>query len=565
MPEIHFDRYYRYDDLTRLLHAYAEEFPQLVQVQSIGKSYEGRDIWLATLTNRATGAAEEKPALWVDGNIHASEVSPSSACLYLIHALTSGYGANADFTRALDTRAFYICPRLNPDGAELALADQPKIIRSSTRPYPYDEEGLEGLIEQDIDGDGRMLQMRIPDPNGQWKTHPDEPRLMIRRDPTEVGGTYYRILPEGALKNYDGVTLALMRNKEGLDLNRNYPAHWRQEGEQLGAGEYPTSEPEVRAAVAFIVAHPNITGAVAFHTWSGVLLRPSGVAADDTLPPEDLWTFQHIGAKGTQLTGYPAISNFHDFKYHPKEVITGTFDDWAYDHLGLYAWTVELWSPQRQADITDYKFIDWYREHPLEDALKLLKWSDEKLDGKGYVDWYPFEHPQLGKIELGGWNMQYAWRNPPPQYLEREIAPFAEWLTWHLLISPRLELHSAQVTPLGEGNYLVRLVVQNTGWLPTYISKKALERKVVRGVIGEVRLPEGAKLLSGKERHDFGQLEGRAYVGTSATPWAVWRLGGTPDRLKAEWVIHAPKGGEVELIARHERSGVVRLKLTLGE
>jgi murein tripeptide amidase MpaA len=200
-----------------------------------------------------------------------------------------------------------------------------RIIRSSTRPYPYDEEGLEGLIEQDVDGDGRMLQMRIPDPNGPWKPHPDEPRLMIRREPTEVGGAYYRLLPEGVIKNYDGVTLTPMRNKEGLDLNRNYPAHWRQEGEQVGAGEYPTSEPEVRAAVAFIVAHPNITGAVAFHTWSGVLLRPSGVAADETLPPEDLWTFQHIGKKGTELTGYPAISNFHDFKYHPKEVITGTF------------------------------------------------------------------------------------------------------------------------------------------------------------------------------------------------------------------------------------------------
>ncbi|PJF35998.1 MAG: carboxypeptidase [Candidatus Thermofonsia Clade 1 bacterium] len=564
MPDIHFDRYYRYDDLTRLLHAYAEEFPQLVQVQSLGKSYEGRDIWLATLTNRATGAAEEKPALWVDGNIHASEVSPSSACLYLIQALTSGYGKHADFTRALDTRTFYVCPRLNPDGAELALADKPRIIRSSTRPYPYDEEGLEGLIEQDIDGDGRMLQMRIPDPNGAWKPHPDEPRLMIRRDPTEVGGTYYRILPEGLIKNYDGVTISLMRNKEGLDLNRNYPAHWRQEGEQVGAGEYPTSEPEVRAAVAFIVAHPNITGAVAFHTWSGVLLRPSGVAPDDSLPAEDLWTFQHIGKKGTELTGYPAISNFHDFKYHPKEVITGTFDDWAYDHLGLYAWTVELWSPQRQAGITEYKFIDWYREHPVEDALKMLKWSDEKLDGKGYVDWYAFEHPQLGTIELGGWNMQYAWRNPPPQYLEREIAPFADWLTWHALISPRLELHSTQVTPLGEGNYLVRLVVQNSGWLPTYVSKKALERKVVRGVICEVRLPEGAKLLSGKERHDFGQLEGRAYIGSSATPWAVWRAGGTSDRLKAEWVIHAPQGGTLELIARQERSGVVRVSLTLG-
>ena len=45
-------------------------------------------------------------------------------------------------------------------------------MRSSTRPYPYDEEEIEGLIVEDIDGDGRILQMRIPDPNGLWKAHP---------------------------------------------------------------------------------------------------------------------------------------------------------------------------------------------------------------------------------------------------------------------------------------------------------------------------------------------------------------------------------------------------------
>ncbi|MCB0151756.1 MAG: hypothetical protein KDE01_29390, partial [Caldilineaceae bacterium] len=140
MPEIRFDTYYRYDDLTRLLHAYAAEYPGLVQITSIGKSYEGRDIWLATVTNFATGPAAEKPALWVDGNIHASEVSPSSACLYFIQQLTAGHGQEPAITNVLDTRAYYICPRINPDGAEWALADVPKIIRSSTRPYPYDEE-----------------------------------------------------------------------------------------------------------------------------------------------------------------------------------------------------------------------------------------------------------------------------------------------------------------------------------------------------------------------------------------------------------------------------------------
>jgi murein tripeptide amidase MpaA len=561
MPQVRFDTYYRYDELTRILHAFAEEYPQLVRIESIGKSYEGRDIWLLTLTNFATGPADEKPALWVDGNIHASEVSPSAACLYLIHRLTREYGSHEKITRCLDTRAFYVCPRVNPDGAEWALADKPKIIRSSTRPYPYDEDPIGGLVTEDIDGDGRMLMMRIPDPNGNWKKHPDEPRLMIRRDPDEVGGEYYRILPEGRFDEpFDPAILTIQPKKEGLDLNRNFPAHWRQEYEQDGAGPYPTSEPEVRAIVDFIAKHPNITGGVTFHTWSGVLLRPYSHQSDDAFPAEDLWTYQKIGAKGTEITGYPNISVYHDFKYHPKEYISGVFDDWMYDHMGVFAWTVEIWSPQRQAGITDYKFIDWYREHTVEDDLKLLKWSDEVLGGRGYVDWYPFEHPQLGRVELGGWDMLYAWRNPPPEFLEKEVALFPDWLVWHLLISPKLAVYEATVEPLGDALYKVRLVVQNTGWLPTYITKKALEKKLVRGVITEIELPDGATLQLGKPREELGQLEGRAYKPSAAS---VWNTDTTDDRAKVEWVVHAPQGGTVRLTARHERAGVVRVECPL--
>ena len=355
MPDIRFDTFYRYDDLTRLVKAYAEEYPQLVRVESIGKSYEGRDIWVATVTNFASGDAKEKPALWVDGNIHASELSASTACLYLLDKLVKEYGAHADITRALDTRAFYICPCFNPDGAELALADKPRIVRSSTRPYPYDEEPIGGLVQEDIDGDGRMLMMRIPDPNGPWKCYPEDPRLMVRRDPAETDGQYYRLLPEGRLEDYDGVTIKLQAKKERLDLNRNFPFEWRQEHEQNGAGPYPTSEPEIRAVTQFVASHPNITGGVAFHTYSGVILRPYGTKNDESLPAEDLWTFQKIGKKGTDLTSYPNISVYHEFRYHPKEVITGVFDDWLYDHFGMFAWTVEIWSPQRQAGIKEYK------------------------------------------------------------------------------------------------------------------------------------------------------------------------------------------------------------------
>ena len=561
MPQVEFDKYYRYDDLSRILGEYAQKYPGLVRLGSIGQSYEGRDLWLVTLTNFETGEADQKPALWVDGNIHASEVAPSSACLFLINRLVSSYGSDPDVTRCLDTRAFYVCPRVNPDGAEWALADRPKIIRSSTRPYPYDEEPLGGLVWQDVDADGRMLMMRVPDPNGAWKVCPEEPRLLIRREPAEAGGQYYRLLREGRIEDYDGVTFGLQPEKERLDLNRNFPVNWRQEHEQEGAGPYPASEPEVHAVVDFITSHPNITGGVAFHTMSGVLLRPYGEQPDEAMPAEDLWTFEKIGQKGTELTGYPAISVYHDFRYHPQKVISGVFDDWMYDHLGLYAWVVELWNPQRQAGIEEIKYIEWRREHPLEDDLKLLKWSDEVLEGKGYVDWYPFEHPELGPVELGGWNWLYAFKNPPPQFLEKEIAPFADWLIWHLLISPRLEILQAEAKPLGEDTHRIRLVVQNSGWLPTSVTKKASENQIVRGVVCEIELPEGATLETGRAREEVGQLEGRA--DKPSAHFSYYTSDVTRDRAKVEWVVRAPRGGTVRMTARHERAGTMVTSLEL--
>src|SRR5512138_3417811 len=118
MTDLRFDTYYRYAELTRALQRVAEAYPHLVRLESIGRSFEGRDIWLATVTRFSTGDDADMPALWVDGNIHATEDAGSMACLYLLRHLVSRYGEDTDVTRCLDTRVFYVCPRLNPDGAE---------------------------------------------------------------------------------------------------------------------------------------------------------------------------------------------------------------------------------------------------------------------------------------------------------------------------------------------------------------------------------------------------------------------------------------------------------------
>jgi len=311
VADLPLDRFLRYEELTALLRAWADEHPRLLELASIGSSHEGRDIWIVTVTNADTGPAAEKPAFLVEANIHAMEVTGSAAALHLIDRLLRGHGTDDRITRALDSRAFYVIPRLNPDGAELALAERPRFIRSSVRPYPrLDPE--DGLQDEDIDGDGRILTMRLRDPNGAWKVHPEEPRLMIRRELDEgpEDGEFYRLLPEGTIRNWDGVTIKVAPPLEGLDLNRNFPSEWAPEGTQPGAGPFPTSEPEIRAFVQAIADRPNVCGHVAYHTFSGVHLRPYAGKPDDDLPTQDLRVYELLGEKGTELTGYPAVSVF---------------------------------------------------------------------------------------------------------------------------------------------------------------------------------------------------------------------------------------------------------------
>jgi murein tripeptide amidase MpaA len=554
-----YDHFYGYDELTETLRAWADDAPTLCSVESIGKSYEGRDIWLLTITNTETGAPGDKPAFLVEANIHSMEWTGCTAALHLIHKLLSEHGTDDAVTRALDTRTFYVIPRLNPDGAERGLKER-RFIRSSVRPYPR-EEPEDGLQVEDLDGDGRVLDMRIEDPNGPWRQHPEQRKLLIRREPvdTPADGPFYRLLAEGRIQNYDGVTIKVPPPIEGLDLNRNFPADWSPEHEQRGAGPFPTSEPEVRAMVQAVTDRPNVTGHIAYHTFSGVHLRPYAGRPDDELPTHDLRAYTIIGARGTELTGYPAVSVFHDFKYDPKQTIKGGAHDWLYDHVGVFSWTTEFWSPQRQAGLKDYHFTEWIREHPVEDDLALVEWADENYPA-AYVDWYEFDHPELGKVELGGWDIINYWFNVPFDRLEQEVAPHSDWALFHTLISPLLEVRSLDVEQLGESSFLVRLVLQNTGWLPTNVTQKALERGAVRDLEVELDLPDGARLVGGEIKTHVGQLRGR--VEKRSTTW--WGNDeSTSDLAKLEWVIEAPAGTEIGLEARHQRAGTLRRRLTL--
>ena len=188
----------------------------------------------------------------------------------------------------------------------------------------------------------------------------------------------------------------------------------------------------------------------------------------------------------------------------------------------------------------------------------MLKVADEL--GGGYVDWYAFDHPQLGAVELGGWDLVNFWFNPPLSRLEEEVKPHADFALFLALVSPRLEIRSFESEPVAEGAFRLRVVLENTGWLPTNVSEKALERKAVRPIEAELELPAGARIATGKEREETGQLGGR--IERRQIMWWGTDLS-TSERTKVEWVIEANAGDRVGVVARHERAGTVRAELVL--
>jgi hypothetical protein len=511
------------------------------------------------VTDTSTGRHDTKPAHWIDASIHAEELTATVAACRILQRLVDGHRSGDEtITRALRSRTFYVVPRVNPDGAEWALADRPRFRRSSVRPWPFDDaHRWPGLHEEDVDGDGRILQMRLPDPDGAWTSHPGDARVLVPvpLSGLPAGSVRYRVLSEGVIEDFDGFSVPSAPAPEGLDLNRNFPAGWG--ATVRGSGDHPLSEPEIDALVRAIVARPNICGFNAFHTSGGVLLRPSSTMPDSKLPPLDLWTWKQLAAIGTELTGYSSHSVYEDFTWDHSQTMSGASDDWAYEHLGVFSWTTEFWDIVHAATGVKQSTHFWYTGPTDDERLAVARWLDGLPDvgpaTKGFVDWYPFEHPQLGPVELGGWNQLHSWTNPPLHLLCEEVDRHADFAVAQALAAPRLEIRHVAVVAVSSDTWRLTVGFANTGWLPTTVSAQARQHDLVRPIIAEVHASPasgtGISVLDGPVRRTLGQLAG------SSSARFTRGTEGTPDRGTCSWLVRAQPGTEVRVAVRHDRAG----------
>ena len=461
----------------------------------------------------------------------------------------------------LESRTVYVLPRLTPDGVEATLA-QGRFIRSVPRPFAPGARDP-GAHARDLDGDGRSVFMRLRDPNGPFKEYPADRRLLVPRAPDETTGEFWRVLPEGDIEAYDGATIADPPADEPMDLGSNFPADLRESPRGRTAGPYPTSEPEVAAYVAAIAARPNIVAHVTCHTFGGLVLTPP-VNLAEHLPDSDRRIYQTLAGKAAELTGYRAMS-YLELRSKENESYLPSAFGWLYDQRGILSFITEFWDPLRAAGISlaGTTASAWlWGFHPVADEVALLRWSDTELHGEGFVPWRKFQHPQLGEVEIGGFDLVRFWYNIPFDRLEKEVAPHSDWLVYLGLTTPRLAIRDLSAEAIGADLWRVRLVVENRGFLPTSGAQKAVDQQVSRGVFADLALAAGARLIDGEARRALGELEGRIAQRSTATWWGYHP--GTPDRAVADWVVAAPAGTKIAVEASHARAGRERRELVLG-
>lgn len=530
-PELKFDHNHTYKEVVAYLEGVVKAYPNITRLHTIGKSYLGKDLLVLEVTNHAAGKPLEKPGYWIDGNLHAGEVMGAAVCLKTIDTLVSQYGKDPFITNLVDTRTVYIMPKLNPDGSDHYLT-KPDSLRSSVRPHDSDGDGL--LDEdppEDLNGDGNITMMRIKDELGPMKTSPDDPRLMVRRKEDEKGE--WRVYSEGIDNDNDGSF-----NEDGvggLDINRNWPSQWQQEWIQRGSGLYPLSEPETRAVAEFLLSHKNVTGIINHHMAGNFVYRPPTnrhfnpiTGEEEDMAPEDEAIFQEFGNKYQEILNKQPVRKVLGRGAPPRSgAIWGVMIGWAYDHYGVFSWVPEMGS---MAPFCDYDKDGRATE------LEQLRWNDEEMGGKIFVEWTPYDHPQLGKVEIGGfvrklYNPKYKsytsiMCHPSPAY-EDFLIKHSKWNLYLVSMSPYVRIVSVEATPGDAGYFKITAKIQNQGYLPTNVTEQAVLNRTAKTVKATITLT-GARIVMGKERVDLGHLPGhtvRSYSPVKTVEWMVKAAG----------------------------------------
>jgi hypothetical protein len=556
-------RFLTFAELTAQLKAWAHFFPEVARLQSLGASEEGREVWLLTLGREPE---RRRPSVFVNGNLHATELAGSSVALCIAEELLRLHvepgalrmGLPAHVLEGLRDVVVHVAPRLAPDGAEVVLKEG-RYVRSN--PRDRRPEPRTRWLPQDLDGDGLALLMRQEDPTGEFVEASEVAGFLVPRQ-LEDAGPFYKLYPEGLIAHWDGHTVPDpgVLSDNDTDLNRNFPYAWAHEPVQAGAGALPLSEPEARCVSEYAVQHPEIFAWLDLHTFGGVFVRPLGDQPDSALDGFERALFRQLETWAKDCTGYPMVSGFEEFTYGPSEPLHGALAEFAYSQRGALGFTCELWDLFAELGIPRRRpFMDHYSMFTREDFIKLGRWDATHNQGRMVRPWTKLKHPQLGEVEVGGLDTRTGLSNPPLERLDELGHKQSAFLLRLAALAPRLHL-DVQVRELGPGVRRVEATVENRGYLPSYGLPSARILPWNIPVAVEFEPGEGAVVAPDERRQAVGHLEGwgRGAGGSGSAVYFLRSKGSVSKGFAAATVTGA---GALTVRAVSPRAGEVTVKV----
>lgn len=520
--------YWDYPTIQKWCFDFCNEHSEWASLETIGHTREGRPIFVVTL-----GAdPKNHPCFWLDGGTHATEWTGVMATIFAL----SEWGkelATSDGQDWFRNHAICVLPCISPDGYQWTHEGK-ALLRSSTRP-PRPGTQMNGLMPQDINGDGRISYMRWKDPSGPFVFDDSAPMGMrfrkIQDDPQKA----CFLAREGLFMNWDGIRWTQAPLAHGLDLNRNFPVHWnpfRMGG--MDSGDYALSEPESRAVVEAVHQRTGILVALTNHTYTGALLTQP-YREDCPLSKNDIKLMQNLGKQAVQDTTYKVMQVYPEFTYDNDNPIIGVWADCLSTTFGIPGYTLELWDPFGFSEVKDINPSQFFSDPDQETVMKVLKAVSEESP----IPWTRFEHPQLGEVELGGFEYLKTVRNPPERLLPQECKDgfrVAQALRYSL---PKIKV-SHSVDLLSSDMFRVQVTVENQGYLSTTGLERGASLKLAKGV--DVRIEStDLTVVDGENPKNLGVLEG----------WGNLQVGGAIMPIYPKLSTKGHRGGTHWIVEGH--------------
>lgn len=548
---ISFDKYHGYTGTVDFLKAVNKAYPNITELQEIGRSSQGRPMYVLTITNKKTGTTLDrekklvherllevpkppvtdldlgKAAYMITGCTHGNEMTGNEVCLYFIDQVVSGYGTDPEITSMVDNKVLYVCPAINVDG----LYNTVELGATQRTNSMYQEGKVE---RKDLNGDGKWTQVRYKNPKGYYYVDPTDSRIMLRisRDVEIPESERYSVAWEA-------------QNDKGIDMNRNFPEAWWNTKTLMpaGTGAYSTEAPEVQAMCEFFITHPNVYMVNEYHTQGGHVYRPLGSADDKGIQPRDLVVYDKIlGKKYQDLMQSDDLTSVWRRAWEPGGEYAGLLLDWLYKQCGVLSIATELWNPRHE--IPELKDLE---------GVELQRGIQKYAIGQQiYMDWKKAKHPEYGDVEVGGWLANVGPNNAYPGDALRTICE-RQWQFDRYCIGmmPQMTIENvaAKVVSSTGSTKIVEISadIVNNGELPTGLQNTenmAFNRGDVAWIIGE---KNNIKVISGNVCEKVGNLYGK---------YSIPGFRGE-NRKALKWVIAVEGQEKVKIVASSLKGGTV--------